>query len=335
MARNTREAHLEGAQVATRLHRELDVKGQVNNADGNVRVFQAIDQRGYGLLFRPLDGLLGLCVKDPYPGVLISTNRSLSVQRYTAAHELGHLEMGHDFSFDDDQTIWQPRGTSQKELQEVSANAFGAAFLMPKWLLKEKMLSHGWDGKNLTIPGTVYQLSLRLGVSYEALCRTLIRYQWVLPPAGEALLSATPKQLKIELLNGQELENPWADVWLLSETDHGEFIEAGPSDVFVLKLTERGNGGYLWNIKELNVLGFNVHTHDPAPEFDPGSDIFGSSIARCWKITSDAPTAGNVALEERRPWQREDVTNRLEFKYSLWGKEAGLPRFQRPLFQAA
>ena len=177
MPANYRDAVIQGVQAATSLHEKLGLRKTWKN-NGCIDVFKAIGDQDYVLLFRPLKGLLGLSMQEPMPGVLVTTQRPLSIQRYTAAHELGHLEMGHDFSLDTEKNINSPWGKTRAELQEVSANIFGAEFLMPRWFLTQEMNRHSWKGKDLEDPMIIYQMSLRLGTSYEALIRTLNRYNW-------------------------------------------------------------------------------------------------------------------------------------------------------------
>ncbi|MBR9973779.1 ImmA/IrrE family metallo-endopeptidase [Magnetospirillum sp. J10] len=253
------------------------------------------------------------------------------MQRFTAAHELGHLEMGHDFSLDSEEQILRPRGASPKMLQEVAANAFGAEFLMPKSLLRRIMERYRWNAGDLGDPRAVYQLSLRVGVSYQAMCVSLIRHKWIDQQTLDRLMKTSPKTIKAHLLDGVVLEDPWADVWSLSEADHDGEIEAGPNDIFLLKLREHGGSGYLWNADDLVRLGFIVERH----EGPLAVETVGSALTRCWKISADFPSEGYLNLEERRPWQADDVIGQFNLAYSLWGKEAGIPRFQRPLLRAA
>lgn len=325
MPSNSRDAILDGFQFAVKAHQELGIRDQVISNGGSVNVFANIDQKGYGLLFRPLEGILGLCMQKPAPGILITTNRSLSVQRFTAAHEFGHLEMGHAFSIDSEDDFNRSTGFTDVELQEVAANAFSAGFLMPKWLIKEKMTRQGWSVEQLSNPAVVYQLSLRMGVSYDATCRSLSRYKWINQQTEMNLLGIQPKQIKNQLLNGEALKDPWADVWLLSENDHTEIIEAGPTDVFILNLTEHGSGGYLWNVDELEKKGFRVQSFGSIPN----EQAVGGPVKRSWALSSDSPLTGNLKLEERRPWQPDDLVNQLVLSYSLLGKEVGLPRYLR------
>ena len=96
-----RDAILEGAQAAARLHDQLGTRQAVEASAGCVDVFGAILSVGAALLFRPLDGLLGFCIRGPsIPGVVISTQRPLRIQRFTGAHELGHVVLNHTESLD-------------------------------------------------------------------------------------------------------------------------------------------------------------------------------------------------------------------------------------------
>ena len=57
------------------------------------------------LLLRPLKGLLGAYLPHPIPGVLVTTERPLSIQRFTAAHEVGHFRLEHLPSLDDESIL--------------------------------------------------------------------------------------------------------------------------------------------------------------------------------------------------------------------------------------
>ena len=53
------------------------------------------------------------------------------------------------------------------------ADAFAVGFMLPKWLVVGHCARQGWRIADLLRPEVVYQLSLRLGASYEATCRAL------------------------------------------------------------------------------------------------------------------------------------------------------------------
>ena len=87
--KSRRDAILEGARTTAKLHRKFDVRHQVEAQPGSVDVFGTIVKEKIPLMFRPLEGLLGAFLPGPVPGIIVTTQRPLSVQRFTGAHELG------------------------------------------------------------------------------------------------------------------------------------------------------------------------------------------------------------------------------------------------------
>ena len=65
--------------AAARLHQQLDLRSQIQDHGGNVDVFGAIHSIDLPLLLRPLQGLLGAYINDPGPGVLVTTQRPMSI----------------------------------------------------------------------------------------------------------------------------------------------------------------------------------------------------------------------------------------------------------------
>ena len=94
MADTYAEAVRNGTMAAARLHVESDTRAAMRHLGGNIDVFGAALREKLPLVLRPLGGLLGAYIPDPIPGVLVTTRRPLSIQRFTAAHELGHFRNG-------------------------------------------------------------------------------------------------------------------------------------------------------------------------------------------------------------------------------------------------
>ena len=250
-----------GAAAAFRLHRDLGTRPLLESEGGAVNVFALIHELNVPLLLRPLQGLLGVYLNIPVPGILVTTERRLSIQRFTAAHELGHCILGHQPSLDDEESILRRMPINLEpghDCQEVEADAFAVAFLMPKWLLAVHMRQQGWVVKDLRRPNVIYQLSLRLGSSYEALCWTLVRYKMIPLKLARELLLTKPRALKEGLLASHKPTDYRGDVWLLTERDAGTRVDGSRDDLFVLKLTEHSNGGYLWNLNQLRDSGFAI-----------------------------------------------------------------------------
>ena len=137
---DSRTAILAGAKAAHALHRDLGIKEQIERSGGGrVDVFCAIAKLGATLMFQPLDKLLGAYLPGDEAGVLITTKRPLPVQRFTGAHELGHLYMRHEPSLDDENILRRsPFSTSGRlTRQEREADAFASMFLAPAWSHKD------------------------------------------------------------------------------------------------------------------------------------------------------------------------------------------------------
>ena len=105
----------------------------------------------------------------------------MSIQRFTAAHEFGHFLLRHQPSLDDESILRRMpiTGSAAGDFQEVEANAFAVMFMMPRWLIYWHAERQGWKADDFRRPNVVYQLSLRIGASYEATCWTLARHRLV------------------------------------------------------------------------------------------------------------------------------------------------------------
>jgi len=194
---DNRGAILAGAKAAHTLHRDLGVREHIERtAGGRVDVFGAISKLGATLMFQPLDKLLGAYVPAEEPGVLITTQCTLPVQRFTGAHELGHLYMRHEPSLDDEGILRRaPFHTrSRLQRQEQEADAFASIFLAPAWLLALIVQRQGWPAEALADPVTVYQLSLRLGTSYTATAYVLERHKAISRQQRERRLRQISRQ---------------------------------------------------------------------------------------------------------------------------------------------
>lgn len=328
-----------GTMAAARLHVEAGTKEMMESHGGSVDVFTAALDLQLPLLLRPLDGLLGAYIPDPIPGVLVTTERPLSIQRFTAAHELGHFRLNHRPSFDDEKILRRMTMTAlptaqDPDFQEVEADAFAVAFMMPRWLIEWHCRRQGWLAKDLFRPHIVYQLSLRMGSSYEALTWTLERYRFIAPATGKALRNVQPRQLKVELLQEHRPTDYRGDVWLLTERDADTRIDGCRNDHFVLRLNEHAGGGYLWNIDQLCQSGF-VIIRDGRESDDP--EGIGGPVVRHVTACLETGQRGEVSLNESRPWQLQAPINQVKLHFDFTGpEEKGLSRAERrQLLEAA
>lgn len=327
-----RGAILEGATAAARLHDELDVRHAVESSGGAIDVFGALLVLKAALIFRPLDGLLGFCIRGvDRSGVVISTQRQLRIQRFTGAHELGHVYLGHAESLDGEEILSRGGLTDERE---IAANSFASAFLLPKWLLQLQARRQGWNRESMRDPDIVYQLALRVGASYEATCVALQTHNIIDSVIAQELMNISPRTMKTKLLAGLTVENYFPDVWLLTERDEGLALEGQPDDLFVLRLTEKAGAGYLWTTTDLINSGFAIlrdQREIPSPK-----EAVGGPVMRALTARRTDPAQGHLAFELKRPWQKEGAAiASLHLAYDLYGKEVGMPRAIRRQLAAA
>ena len=166
----------------------------------------------------------------------------------------------------------------------------------------------GWTVDDFRRPNVVYQLSLRIGASYEATCWTLVRHRLIQQPHARELLQTQPRALKAALLETYRPQDYRGDVWLLTERDAGTRIDGSRNDLFVLRLEEHSGGGYLWDIDQLKASGFAV-VRDELEAID-GEGVGGPVIRR---VTAAPPDThrGCISLDERRPWDPEPPLSSL------------------------
>lgn len=321
-----------GTMAAGRLLRELELQKQLEGRGGSIDIFGVFSTVGLPVLIRPLDGLLGAYLSEPDHGVLVTSERPMSIQRWTAAHELGHYILRHKPSLDNENVLRRMPQSSDAiggDFQEDEANAFAVAFLMPRWLVAWHAQRQGWTADEFRNPAIVYQLSLRLGASYEAICWTLARYNFISGADSQELLETKPKKLKVELLGSHEPPDYKGDVWLLTERDAGASIDGSRNDLFVLRLAEHAGSGYLWNLNQLRESGFAVVKNE-TEESDEDPDSIGSPVVR--RVTANSPEAhrGTMSIDERRPWEPVPPLRTISVDYDFTGpEEKGLTRAER------
>lgn len=336
MARSYADAVRNGTAAASRLQRRLDLRGRLEAELGAVDVFGVIAELDVPLMVRPLKGLLGAFLNTPIAGILVTTERPLSIQRFTAAHELGHYLMAHQPSLDDEDQILR-RANSQNDArlgyQETEADAFAVALMMPRWLILAHCARQAWRVDDLTQPSVVYQLSVRLGASYEATVWTLERYSLIDATRRAALLQTRPRALKAALLEDFTPPSYRGDVWLLTEKDQGGRIEGSSNDLFVIKLPELGSAGYLWDFDTLAQSGFSIVRDTRLSQTHDG---VGDPTVRRVLAAPDNDARGLLHLEQRRPWLTDAPVAVLTLPFDLTGPEqSGLSRAERRQLLAA
>ena len=268
------------------------------------------------LLFRPLDSLLGTVVSiGGVRGIMITTNRDLHVQRFTLAHELGHILLGHEFSLDRTIDFYGRNSPASRPIEEVGADTFASELLGPKQLVLDSCRRQGWTRKKLHQADNIYQLSLRLGISYEATCWALVSSSVLSRAEAKKFQSEPVKHRKLSLAPTGLITNPWANVWALTSNDGGTFLEAGPSDLFAVHLQDHASAGYLWQLvdegTDAEIVGERCTDLNHA---------FGDKSSRIVYIRFNAPGVHQLVFEHVRPWNRVTL-ERIKIEIDGHGKE--------------
>lgn len=126
-----RQARLTAARArADEVRRDLHIDDR-----HPIDVFKAIRRSGIWLVFHAMDNVLGVTLRQGAGGILINPERPLGMQRFTAAHELGHWYLHDDAALDDEDDV----SGADDGLRESEAHAFASAFLMPRRLVNQRL----------------------------------------------------------------------------------------------------------------------------------------------------------------------------------------------------
>lgn len=334
--REWRLAELRGAGAARALQDRLGIRKMLLDGDRPVDVFDVILRLGLTCMFQPLRSLLGAFITyQNVRGLIVTTERDLHLQRFTAAHELGHYMLGHTTTSLDEEVGFAARGPvpaakggKSRDVQEVEADAFAAELLLPKWLLVAHLRRQGWTTKHLKSPEIVYQLSLRLAVSYSATCWSLAANDIISRAEAEILARVPPKKSKEKALPGFKPPSTWrdTDIWLLTARDKGALLLGAPADRLVLCLEEHVASGYQWDFSESNQNGLVIEQDERLDAVSATQGVIGAPVIR--RIVMTGPAETHVMMRERRPWLEDGAPiNTYEIDLELAGREtAGLPR---------
>lgn len=222
---NAREVHLAASVAAaeTRERLEIDTRARVD-------VFEAIVRCGLKLMFQPLGGFAGFYQppdREAGGGVLVNSLHPLALQRYSAAHELGHhvFEHGRWVTLEA-----EPLGREDRRSDEERvAEAFAAWFLMAPEAFAAAATQVG-AGAGPSEPAEAYAIALRLGVSYRAICTHLVALGRVPAARADRWAKLAPKALK-QALSVDPPPGGWRnDVWLLGAADAGSPIVVRSGD---------------------------------------------------------------------------------------------------------
>ena len=205
-------------------------------------VFAAIERHGVQLVFAPLQRLYGAYVPGERPGIMISSSHPQALQRYTAAHELGHhLLHREEYSLDGKADIASSSGSDS----EREAQLFAAQLLMPPFTVAAAMRQVGARSNGPITAPQVYEMSGLLGVSYSAMVHTLAGLHHITRREQTRLWAVQPKIIKTDLAFGT---NParTAHVWAVRGPDAVDLSATTVGDEVAIELPENRTTGHRW-----------------------------------------------------------------------------------------
>lgn len=232
------QRRIQAAESAGRLLHELSVD-QTEQID----VFGVCEDLGLWLAFLPMDNLLGAFVPEGVGGVLVTTQRPIPLQRYTAAHEIGHwrLDHGHGLALDGEEHVLGDTPVEREQLAQV----FAGNLLMPPPLVFGVLGRLGLGGQPVE-PEHAYAVAREAGVSYEAAVRQLSHLEVITPDRITMLRQRRPLQVKAGLALGRRPVNGYADVWPVNEDWDDQLLALRVEDEVVISLPENRSTGYRW-----------------------------------------------------------------------------------------
>ncbi|WP_413443682.1 ImmA/IrrE family metallo-endopeptidase [Herbaspirillum frisingense] len=233
--------------------RETRAKERIDAGYTRVDPLKIAELSGVAVMFQRLDRLLGAYINEDRPGIIVNVDRPPGLVHMTCAHELGHHFLNHEATSDIQIEYSNGAATVEQE-----ADQFAYSLLAPTWLLNNILRRKGWTTGSLSNPSNIYQLSLRLGVSFTSMVWTLNRLKIISKHVAHNVINLAPKELKLALTGTELAVKGHADVWLLDSSDRDVILEPRANDVFVLELENNAGAGYCWSVDEIRSAGYHV-----------------------------------------------------------------------------
>lgn len=151
-----------------------------------IKIFHLPEETGNFSGAFTCDQNLGACF-------LINSTHSLRRRTFTVAHEYAHcLAHRNQLAHVDTNQNFATRNPSER-----FANAFAAAFLMPKKTVNELLNQLAPDLNGSVLPETLSRMAMYFGVSYEAIAWRLVSLRKILRTQCESILDEQTKSTAI------------------------------------------------------------------------------------------------------------------------------------------
>lgn len=152
------------------------VLGELNIRDIPIPVEKIAEKLGARVSYEPFDGkdeVSGVLIKEGERVVIgINSSHAKTRQRFTIAHEIGHLVLKHRGDIFVDKTVRINRDSKSAlaiDKSEIEANGFAASLLMPRALLIQEFQKRLKKDSDKSDSMIVAQLAKAFKVSSQAM----------------------------------------------------------------------------------------------------------------------------------------------------------------------
>ncbi|WP_311258274.1 protease inhibitor I42 family protein [Microbacterium sp. WCS2018Hpa-9] len=274
--------------------------------DEVVDVYDVIRRMGVWLVFNEFTDLLGAMSREGAGGIIINPARPLGMQRYTAAHELGHYVLHSDLDASWDTTT---EVMGSPSIHEQEAQAFASAFLMPRKLINLTLGRLHAPSAPLDAT-TVYAASRDIEVSYEAMLVQLAQMKKITAEELLTLRKVKPATVK-KRLGGTDSRATVKQVWTADAQRGITALTVNDGDEIAVTLPENPTTGYRWHSHPsgLDLVDDQFFLRDDAAVGEGGTR----------RLVYRAHDAGTVdqLVEERRPFAPDDSIANMHLRATV------------------
>lgn len=341
------DALMAAARRATEVLEEFEAKKRIEAGYTRIDPESIASASDVIVMYRKFELLLGgFLVEEGTAGIIVNWDRPRGLVHMTCAHELGHFALGHEST--SDTTVDVSRNAA---LVERTANQFAYALLAPSWLVAQTMRRQRWGRNSVRNPSIVYQMSLRLGMSYKAMVWSLNRLGHLTISEALEIVDVQPITVKRDILGGTDPDNSRCDVWVLTDADRDRILEPGLGDQMVLDLPNHAGSGCLWSINDAQSEGFALKPFLRDARLAPlrrGAEIIigGNGSTLRYELTTPLESLSpnndgefvpmleqrkrTISLREAAPWQPEQAAiDELRLFAEFERLQDGLPQPER------
>lgn len=217
----TKELARQAVRAAARLRAECGF-----GPTESVCPFDIAEQLGIATRLVALPSMEGMYSPTPWATILVSSERPRGRRRYTCAHEIGHHVFKHGARLDE----LAGTGEVRQDPEELIAQRFAAALLMPKFAIEAAFAKRGWSISEPTAK-QCFLVAQELGVGYVTLIRNLHHTLQLMPSSvAESLMKAALPALRAKIA-GFEVDH---DVLVVDGTWAGRSVDVEVGDVVLL-----------------------------------------------------------------------------------------------------